>query len=81
MSYNGWSNYETWNVYLWITNDEPIYRGLLDARPVSAADAESFCRRIFPEGTPDMDSAADLDAVDWNEIANAVKEDITSWNE
>lgn len=25
MSYNGWKNYETWNVTLWIGNDEGMY--------------------------------------------------------
>ena len=25
-SYNGWRNYETWNVILWIGNDYPVYR-------------------------------------------------------
>lgn len=26
MTYNGWTNYETWVVALWLDNDEPTYR-------------------------------------------------------
>jgi hypothetical protein len=25
ISYNGWENYETWNVALWLQNDEGLY--------------------------------------------------------
>jgi hypothetical protein len=30
MSYNGWKNWETWNVALWINNDEGLYNMALE---------------------------------------------------
>lgn len=28
--YNGWKNYATWNVALWINNEQPYYKGAVD---------------------------------------------------
>lgn len=29
MTYEGWANYHTWNVALWINNDQPLYEDAL----------------------------------------------------
>jgi hypothetical protein len=29
-TYNGWANYPTWCVNLWLANEEPLYRETLD---------------------------------------------------
>lgn len=28
--YNGWTNYETWLINLWLTNDELVYNDLME---------------------------------------------------
>ena len=53
-TYNGWANYETWNVALWIDNEQGTYEEARDmarrARSVgdlarSVADLPAFHRR------------------------------------
>ena len=70
--YNGWSNRETWNVNLWITNKESIYKliGTIAKGCHSVSELadrmEGFLLIIWKDRTPDGDS---LNPVNWVEIA------------
>jgi len=47
MSYNGWTNYETWNVALYMDNDEESYKIAL-----SSKDYEEYRRKQNLRGEP-----------------------------
>ena len=49
-TYNGWSNYETWNVALWIQNDEGLYNIAREA-----GDYQSFVQSISEFMTQTLD--------------------------
>jgi hypothetical protein len=73
-TYEGWTNWHTWQVALWVNNDEPLYRTMRSLRPFTAQKARLFVERIMPGGTPDMegDSRRTFPPflhVDWKEIA------------
>jgi hypothetical protein len=76
MSYNGWANWATWNVELWIDNDEGMYRAKqefirnTEKEDIHKANVEDFVKELMPEGTPDMkqDFYADH-SVNWQELA------------
>ena len=72
--YNGWTNWETWNLNLWVSNDEGLYHLQQDWRPFTESTAQQFAHDVLPNGTPDMDSAHDYHKVNWAEIVEA-------WNE
>jgi hypothetical protein len=83
MPYQGWANWQTWNVALWFGNDEGLYHSAIDeARRRGGFDADSaeeFVWEIFPEGTPDFDKgprevARQYREVDWQEIADDFNE-------
>lgn len=73
MSYNGWKNYETWNVALWIQNDESLYELARECRR-KIAPYEAFRIRIqefgvqigyqTPDGVAWNDSSLDIEALD-----------------
>lgn len=78
--YNGWSNRATWNVSLWLNNDEGTYHELVrmqrnaDDKDELAEKIEEFCYELWPAphrnqaATPDGDFLRD---VDWEEIAES----------
>ena len=57
-SYNGWTNYSTWNVALWLQNDEGLYN-LAKEYP----SYEAFSEMMMEMG----EDNATLDGVKWND--------------
>ena len=53
-TYNGWTNYETWNVALWIGNDAGLYHLAREAKDyrtfVDCLEACSFNDPATPDG-------------------------------
>ena len=75
MAYNGWTNWETWNVGLWVGNDEGLYN--MQQEFIRAAneritddDVRLFLVELLPNGTPDMKTGwATENFINWIEIA------------
>ena len=83
--YNGWRNYETWNVKLWLDNDQGTYYHILELGEENedVYDLAKAIEDFIDELRPDIEASlfsdllsAALSEVDWHEIAEAVAEEV-----
>ncbi len=69
--YNGWANQATWQVDLWLNNNESNY--LHWQEQTEMADSPSaLANTLRAECTRQLPDLADIDAVDWQRLAIAL---------
>lgn len=52
--YNGYKNWNQWNVSLWINNDEALYsEAVIACRRMQRNDAAEYLLSVYPAKTPD----------------------------
>jgi len=67
MRYHGWKNWDTWDAYLWLTNEESAYEAFLSC--TSVQEVEDLFTEFFSQDD------INLEKVDWNEIYQVIQED------
>ena len=73
--YQGWVNWETWNVALWVANERGLYDAVREhPEKFTAASAKALTKEQMTDGTPDFKSARSYSKVDWKEIADDFNE-------
>lgn len=60
-NYNGWTNWDTWNAYNWLTESEGIYNS------AKRTTGPTELRELFGEYISGQDGI-DLDEVNWDEV-------------
>jgi len=78
--FNGWTNWQTWNLALWLSRDQGLYVMAHDAvkawrirnariNLTEEGAAEILMDQLIPAGTPDFKGGSDYVGVDWKAIA------------
>lgn len=72
--YEGWSNYATWNAWLWLNNEQPVYQAMIDYLDGSESPtyrsliaylrANDIIRPETPDGIYWLSSDLNLDELD-----------------
>lgn len=81
--YNGWTNYATWNVNLWLTNDEGSYNYWMErARDSEVNELAIALENEHREAMPELNASTYSDllqyilsSVNWHEIAKSLTEE------
>ena len=59
-TYNGWTNYPTWAVNLWLSNDEPLYREALERTRETIEDAHNYPTQYWTDDENRRFKTADM---------------------
>lgn len=78
MEYNGFSNWETHNVAMWMSNDEELSRRLLQLseQPDGSGELKRFVEYVYGKVGifGDIETKKELKQVNWQEIIETVRE-------
>ena len=66
---NGWKDYETWNVSLWIQNDETLYRLAL-----ASAGFQTFISELTAWGCDETKDGVKWSDADYSEVQSMFNE-------